>query len=141
MFSTKRIVEFGMCDIGGILFFAKIFDLTHSAYEELVLSSNLKQNYFANKLFAMPLINTSAEFYKPIKLHQELEIKITVSRIGNSSFELTTKFFDETGDTKATVITNHVFVDKVDFKKVDIPNEFKALLNLNNAIGLNINKE
>jgi len=130
-----------MCDIGGILFFAKIFDLTHSAYEELVLSSNLKQNYFANKLFAMPLINTSAEFYKPIKLHQELEIKITVSRIGNSSFELTTKFFDETGDTKATVITNHVFVDKVDFKKVDIPNEFKALLNLNNAIGLNINKE
>jgi len=130
-----------MCDIGGILFFAKIFDLTHSAYEEFVLSSNLKQNYFANKLFAMPLINTSAEFYKPIKLHQELEIKITVSRIGNSSFELTTKFFDETGDTKATVITNHVFVDKVDFKKVDIPNEFKALLNLNNAIGLNINKE
>jgi len=131
MFSTKRIVEFGMCDIGGILFFAKIFDLTHSAYEELVLNSNLKQNYFANKQFAIPLISTSAEFYKPIKLHQALEINITVSRIGNSSFELTTLFFDENGEAKATVKTNHVFVDKIEFKKVDIPNEFKALLNTN----------
>ncbi|MBU0473651.1 MAG: acyl-CoA thioesterase [Bacteroidetes bacterium] len=131
MFRTERIVEFGMCDIGGILFFAKIFDLTHSAYEEFVLSSNLEENYFENKHFAIPLVTVTADFLKPITLHEVLEIGITASKIGNTSFQLTTTFYDEAGEPKAIVKTNHVFVDKIDFKKIDIPNEFKNLLNLN----------
>lgn len=131
MFSTKRVVEFAMCDIGGILFFAKIFDLAHSAYEELVLSSNFSQNYFANNHFAIPLISTSADFYKPITLHEELGINIYVSRVGNSSFQLTTTFIGEKGETKAMVKTNHVFVDKINFKKTNIPIEFVEMLNAN----------
>lgn len=133
MFSTERIVEFGMCDIGGILFFAKIFDLTHSAYEEFVLSSDLEENYFENKHFAIPLVGVTADFLKPITLHEVLGIGIIASKIGNSSFQLTNTFFDEDGEPKAIVKTNHVFVDKIDFKKIEIPKEFKILLEKNQS--------
>ncbi len=131
MFETERIVEFGMCDSGGVLFFARIFELTHSAYEEFILRSDLVNNYFENEEIAIPLIRATSDFHKPIKLHEVLKINIVVSKIGNSSFQLTTTFLDELVNAKAIVTTTHVFVDKKEFRKVNIPDEFLSLLKKN----------
>lgn len=133
MFEAERIVEFGMCDSAGILFFPRIFELAHSAYEEFILRSDLENNYFENEEIAIPLINATSDFQKPITLHEVLKINITVSNIGNSSFQLTTTFLDELNKVKATVTTNHVFVDKKEFKKLDIPDEFLGLLKENQS--------
>ncbi len=46
MFSSNRRVEFTMCDAAGILYFAKIFDLAHSVYEEFILESDLELKCF-----------------------------------------------------------------------------------------------
>lgn len=131
MFKTERIVEFGMCDSAGILFFSKIFDLMHSVYEEFILSSDLENSYFENENFAIPFINATADFNRPIKLHEVLLISISVSKIGNSSFQLATTFTNELDELKATSNTTHVFVSKKDFKKIDMPTEFLDLLNTN----------
>ena len=131
MFEAERIVEFGMCDSAGILFFPRIFELAHSAYEEFILRSDLENNYFENEEIAIPLINATSDFQKPITLHEVLKINITVSNIGNSSFQLTTTFLDESNSLKSTVITTHIFVDKKEFKKIDIPDEFLSLLKEN----------
>jgi len=131
MFETERIVEFGMCDSGGILFFARIFELAHSAYEEFILRSDLENNYFEHEEIAIPLISATSDFHKPIKLHEVLEINVVVSKIGNSSFQLTTTFLDELVNAKAIVTTTHVFVDKKEFGKMDIPDEFLSLLKEN----------
>lgn len=131
MFATERIVEFGMCDLGGILFFSRIFEIAHSAYEEFVLTSDLENNYFENEEIAIPLISAASDFHKPISLHEVLKITIEASKIGNSSFQLTTIFFDESNSAKATVVTTHIFVDKKDFKKIKIPDEFLSLLKKN----------
>ena len=131
MFETERIVEFGMCDSGGVLFFARIFELAHSAYEEFILRSDLENNYFEHEEIAIPLISATSDFHKPIKLHEVLEINVVVSKIGNSSFQLTTTFLDELVNAKAIVTTTHVFVDKKEFGKMDIPDEFLSLLKEN----------
>lgn len=131
MFKTERIVEFGMCDSAGILFFANIFNLTHSAYEEFILRSDLKDNYFESEYFAIPLINTSAEFHKPIRLHEILEVKLRVTNIGDSSFQLLITFTNQKGELKATTKTSHVFVSKKEFSKINIPDEFISLLEEN----------
>ena len=128
MFTTERIVEFGMCDSAGILFFAKIFELSHSAYEEFILRSELEESYFENEIFAIPLINTTADFIEPIKLHEILGIDILVTKIGSTSFELTFSFSNEDGNVKAATKTTHVFVNKNNFKKTEIPVEFLNLL-------------
>ncbi len=133
MFETERIIEFGMCDSAGVLFFARIFELTHSVYEEFVLRSNLENNYFENENIVIPLISASSNYHKPITLHEVLKINLVVSKIGNSSFQLTTTFFDELNNAKATVATTHVFVDKGKFKKIDIPDEFLSLLKENKS--------
>lgn len=127
MFATERIVEFGMCDSGGILFFSRIFELAHSAYEEYVING-LENNYFENEKIAIPLISASSDFHKPISLHEILNINIEVSKIGNSSFQLITTFLDELNSKKATVVTTHIFVDKKEFKKINIPDDFLSLL-------------
>ena len=131
MFTTKRIVEFGMCDTAGILFFPRIFELMHSVYEEFILSSDLDNNYFEHEELAIPLVNTSADFYKPITLHEVLKIQTTVINIGNSSFQLKTEFYEE--ELKATTITKHIFVDKKNFKSIGIPDEFRKLLEENKS--------
>lgn len=133
MFETERIVEFGMCDSAGILFFARIFELAHSAYEEFILRSDLENNYFKNAEIAIPLISATSDFCKPITLHEVLEINVIVSKIGNSSFQLTTTFLDELINVKATVRTSHVFIDKKGLKKIDIPDEFLSLLKKNQS--------
>ena len=128
MFETKRIVEFGMCDSAGILFFPRLFELTHSAYEEFILRSDLLNNYFENEEIAIPLISATSDFQEPIRLHEVLNINIKVLKIGNSSFQLKTIFLDEENNGMAIVTTTHVFVDKHNFKKVNIPDEFLILL-------------
>ncbi len=129
MFETERIVEFGMCDSAGILFFARIFDLAHSVYEEFILRSELDNNYFEHDLYAIPLVNATADYQAPIGLHEILKVSVAVSKIGKSSFKLIINFADESNKMKATVKTAHVFVDKKNFAKTDIPDEFLQLLN------------
>ncbi len=129
MFETERIVEFSMCDSAGILFFSKIFDLTHSAYEELVLRSDLKEDYFVSVQYAIPLVSASANYLAPIALHEVIGVSILVSEIGTSSFQLTTSFTDDVGNEKAIVKTTHVFISKTNSKKTEIPGEFITLLN------------
>lgn len=129
MFETERIVEFGMCDGAGILFFARIFDLAHSGYEEFVLRGELDNNYFENDLYAIPLVSATADYHAPIGLHDVLKMSISVPKVGKSSFHLTINFIDELNNAKATVKTIHVFVDKNNFTKADIPDEFLQLLN------------
>jgi len=133
MFETKRIVEFGMCDSAGILFFPRLFELTHSAYEEFILRSDLLNNYFENEEIAIPLISAKSDFQEPIRLHEVLNINIKVLKIGNSSFHLKTVFLDEENNAKAIVTTTHVFVDKNDFNKVSIPDEFLSLLKVHQS--------
>ncbi len=70
------------------LYFAKIFDLAHSVYEEFILESDLELNVFENENFIVPLISTSADFYNPIVLHENLDVQLKVSEIGTTSFHL-----------------------------------------------------
>jgi len=127
MFSTKRMIEFGMCDIGGVLFFAKIFELAHSVYEEFI-KNNLETNYFENEKFAVPLVNAGADYHSPIKLHSNLIAQLQVAKIGTTSFQLSIKFLDEFNKPKATVNTTHVFLEKSNMLKAKIPIDVLSVL-------------
>ncbi len=133
MFETERIVEFSMCDSAGILFFAKIFELAHSAYEEFILRSDLEDEYFASNEVAIPIVSATADYLAPIGLHEIIEISISVTEIGKSSFQLTTFFENSNNDRKAIVKTTHVFISKISSKKTEIHEEFLALLNANKS--------
>lgn len=128
MFQTKRTIEFSMCDRAGILFFSRIFELFHSAYEEFIQTGDLEIDYFKFEKYAVPVLKIEADFKAPIKLHEILTIIIKVTKIKDSTFELTTNFIDENDTIRATVKSVHIFVNITDFSKTKIPNDIRQTL-------------
>lgn len=120
MISIRRRINFYDCDPAGILFYANIFRMCHSAYEKLVAEFKLMKNYWQNEDFAVPIIKSTADYLKPFKSGDEIIIEVTVSELRDSSFELTYKCSNQFDDVCAEVKTIHVFVDKKDWKKTNL---------------------
>ena len=120
MISVRRRINFYDCDPAGILFYANIFRMCHSAYEKLVAGFELKKDYWRNDDFAVPIIKSTADYLKPYKSGDEINIEITVSELRETSFELTYKCSNQFNDLCAEVKTIHVFVDKKSWSKTSL---------------------
>jgi 1,4-dihydroxy-2-naphthoyl-CoA hydrolase len=123
MFTVKKRINFYDCDPAGILFYAKLFEINHSVYEEMINSFNLKINYWNNDEFVVPIIKTDGEYLKPVRAGETISINLTVTLKKENSFELTYVWFDKEGDVAAKARTVHVFVDKKNWKKIPLQNE------------------
>ncbi|MCG6913976.1 acyl-CoA thioesterase [bacterium BMS3Abin03] len=123
MILLRRRINFYDCDPAGILFYANIFRMCHSAYEKLVSTFELKKDYWRNDEFAVPIIKSSADYIKPFKSGDEINIQVSVSDLRESSFELTYKCTNQFKDFCAEVKTVHVFVDKKSWQKANLLSE------------------
>jgi 1,4-dihydroxy-2-naphthoyl-CoA hydrolase len=126
MFIYKIKINFFDCDPAGILFFARVFNLCHSAYETMIKSFSLKEDYWDNSEYVVPISSSEAKYYKPIKYGETITIELTVEQLRNNSFELGYLCNNEMGEVCAKVKTIHVFVDKHFWKKKEITGEVKA---------------
>ena len=128
MYKFKKIINFYDCDPAGILFFAGIFEICHSAYEDLINSFNLQTDYWNNENFVIPIIHTEAEYLLPLKFGDIVTVEVSVSQLKESSFEL--YYVCRNDDDKVTneVKTVHIFVDKKKWKKTPIDPEVKKNL-------------
>jgi YbgC/YbaW family acyl-CoA thioester hydrolase len=119
MFTIKRKVNFFDCDPAGIIFYSRIFEFCHSAYEEMISSFGLKENYWMNENYVVPIIHSESEYVKPIKFGDEIFISVQVSQLRSSSFEL--MYAIKKDKTLCShVKTVHVFVDKQNWKKKEM---------------------
>ena len=116
MFIIKRRVNFYDCDPAGIIFYSRIFDFCHSAYEQLISGFRIKENYWNNKLYVIPIVHSECEYLKPIRFNDEITIFVKVSQIRNSSFELNYSI-KKSNTLCCQVKTIHVSVDKKSWKK------------------------
>jgi 1,4-dihydroxy-2-naphthoyl-CoA hydrolase len=121
MFTVKRKINFYDCDAAGVLFFARIYELCHSAYEELIAGFNLEEDYWDNDDYIVPIIKSEASYHKPIKYGETITIEIKVVQLKSSSFELNYECINEKGEITDKVRTVHVCVDKKDWKKRELP--------------------
>lgn len=120
MFKVKRRINFFDCDPAGIIFYSRLFDFCHSAYEQLVESFDLDEDYWDNPEYVVPIIHTECDYYKPIKYGDEIDIRLSVSNLKSSSFELTYNLL--LNDEKCAVVkTVHVFVSRENWNKMNIP--------------------
>jgi 1,4-dihydroxy-2-naphthoyl-CoA hydrolase len=133
MFKVKRKINFYDCDPAGILFYARIFELCHSVYEEMIQSFDLKEDYWSNEDYLVPIIHSEATYQKPIKYNTVVEIELSAKTVSNSAFKLEYKCRNKTSELCIEVETTHVFVDKKTWKKKEIKNEIRKglLLHLN----------
>lgn len=130
MFTVNRHINFFDCDPAGIIFFSRVFEFCHSAYEKLIESFELDEDYWDNAIYVVPIVHTECDYYKPLKYGDEISIDVSVSQLKTSSFELTYKLkLDE--EVCASVKTVHVFVSREDWNKIEIPTEIMIGLQRN----------
>ncbi len=130
MFKTKRKINFYDCDPAGILFFARIYELCHSAYEEMIAGIHLKEDYWNNDEYIVPILNSEAHYHKPIKFGETITIEINVTKLKTSSFELEYHCLNSRDEECNVVRTVHIFVDKSTWKKCGMKKEIKEGLAL-----------
>jgi len=129
MFVNKSRIYFNQVDPGGILFYGEVFNIVHSAYEEMLNSFDLDTNYFEHSEFAIPIIHSEADYLKPVKFGDEIITKIVVSELKTSSFSLEFEIQDIIGNILVKVKTVHVFVKKKGFAKTELPTGLRNKLN------------
>jgi len=117
MFKCERRINFYDCDPAGILFFGRVYELCHSAYEELIESFNLREDYWTNENYIVPILKSEAQYRKPIKYGETISVEINVTNLKSSSFELEYTCRNKKGAECVIVKTVHVFVDKATWKK------------------------
>ena len=128
MFQTKERLSFYDCDPAGIIFYASLLKLAHTAYEKFLSNISPGRNFFFDSEMVLPIIHCEANYYKPLKAFDEIDIKIVVNELRKNSFELNYSF-EKNGSLFADAQTIHVCVNKIEFKKVNLPEKLKTGLN------------
>ncbi len=88
MITSKKKINFYHCDPAGILFYAKLFEICHSVYEEMISGFNLEENYWQNDDYVVPIVKCDAGFYKPVKPGEEVTVELVVTELRETTFQL-----------------------------------------------------
>jgi YbgC/YbaW family acyl-CoA thioester hydrolase len=126
-FRASIQVRFQDVDAGGVLFFGRIFDYLHMAYEEWIASSGVDRvHYFAGEEYLVPIAHAEADYRSPIRHGERVEVSIDVARVGRASFHLRYRVAGPGGDLRVEASTIHAFVDRGTMKPIPIPHALRA---------------
>lgn len=112
MFTITKKINFFHCDPAGVIFYARLFEICHSAYEEMVSDFKLNENYWNNEDYAVPIVKCDAGFFKPVKPGDEVTVELAVTELLETTFELSYTIKNSKGVEVASAKTVHVFVNK-----------------------------
>ena len=65
----------------------------------------------------MPLVHAEADYVKPMRLGEKLEVRVTVERLGSSSITFGHTIVDETGAPRARLRFVHAFISRENYAK------------------------
>ena len=126
-FRTTLPARFQDVDAAGVLFFGRIFDYAHMAYEELIATSGFDRvRYFSGGDFLVPIAHAEADYKKPILHGERVTITIDVTRVGRASVTLRYTVTGPDGDLRASVLTVHAFVARATMKPIPIPEPLRG---------------
>ena len=128
-FEYRHIVRFSEVDQAGVVFFARYFEIAHSALEAFFdhIGWSFAKLFKAGEE-GFPLVHAAADYQAPARLGDALTVRLTVSRLSTSSFTLRYEFMDAKGRPATTVSTSHVWVKLDTFQKSPLPENLKDQL-------------
>lgn len=122
-------VRFQDVDHAGIVFFARIYDYCHVAYEEFIeqVVGYSPQDFFEASRLGAPLVATRSEHTHPLFHGDRLVIDCRVTHLGRSSMAMGYEVRNQDGVLCARVETRHVFVSRAEgFQSMPIPDDIRA---------------
>ena len=126
MFAFTTKLRFADCDPAGIMFYARIFELCHAAYEELIDGMHLGDDFWSNDTYAVPITKSEAQYFKPLRRGSVVRIAVTIEALTENSFDVRYECADAAGAVCAIAKTSHVVVDKKTFKRAAMKADVRA---------------
>lgn len=93
-FVTQLQVRFGDVDPAGIVYFPRIYDFVHQAFEE-VWDVHVGRRYYhlvGEDKVGFPLVNAQVDFASPLRFGDRPIVRVTCFRLGRSSLGLRYRF-------------------------------------------------
>ena len=89
MYTHAASIGLPQTDAAGVVFFARYFDLAHVAFEGFMahIGHPLLPELHASPI-AYPLVHVEADYKKPLRMGDEIEIDVTVAKVSAGSFVL-----------------------------------------------------
>ncbi|HZE18570.1 MAG TPA: thioesterase family protein [Candidatus Angelobacter sp.] len=127
-FTAVFPVRFQDVDAGQVLFFGRIYDYCHQAYEEMMESEGIdRARYFAGAEYLVPIAHSEADYRKPIRHGERIQVRIDVTRVGKASFTLRHHVTGMEGDLRVEATTVHAFVERSSMRPIPIPENLRAI--------------
>lgn len=128
-------VRFGDCDPAGIAYFPRIYDWFHQAMETW-FAAHLGERYsvvIREWKLGFPALKSEARFHAPCALGDELDVVLSLPRLGNRSMDLAYRVVGRDGVLRATGQTTVVIVridpgDAEHMRPTDPPAALRAAL-------------
>ena len=128
-FTIAFPVRFQDVDAGGVLFFGRIYDYCHQAYEEFWGSEGIdRAHFFAGAKYLVPIAHSEADYRRPIRHGDRIEVRIDVTRVGRASFTLRYHVTGVEGYVRVEASTVHAFVDRQAMRPIPIPESLRGIL-------------
>ncbi len=89
-FIYSRVIRFHETDAAGVVYFANLLTLCHEAYEAALAEAGIDLRLFFSHSgdHAVPVVHTSANFYRPLTCGEAIAISLTPRQISPDSFEI-----------------------------------------------------
>lgn len=133
-FTFTTPVRFQDVDGAGVLFFGRIYDYLHLAYEEFWVSGGVDRAYFfTGAPWVVPIVHSEADYKVPIRHGDTITVEIDVVKVGKASFELRYAVTGGGGvsDRRVAARTVHAFALRAEagrLKPTSIPEDLRMLL-------------
>jgi 4-hydroxybenzoyl-CoA thioesterase len=122
-------VDFGDCDPAGIAFAPRYFETFARAFESFYADELGvdRQALINERRIGFPYVSLSCQYFSALTYGDEIEILLSVDRIGRSSFYTTLHVFHD-GHEAARGQSVNVTISLDTFKAIAIPNDIRQAL-------------
>ncbi len=128
MFTYQTKIHMQEIDAAGVMFYAHLFTLIHDAYEEFMTVHNLSlRDILEKKDYILPIVHSEADYKKPIRLGDILEIQLEANEFGAHSFDTQYTIVNQEKVLVALAKTVHVVISKQTHSPLPLPSEIKKI--------------
>jgi YbgC/YbaW family acyl-CoA thioester hydrolase len=130
-FVEKRVVRFQDIDAAGIVFFPRLLEYFHDAYVSYLTEAGCPMPpVIAEAKWGIPLRHCEAEFLRPLRFGDEIDVVLVQAVLRESGFSLGHRIAMTKDPARPVMLgrTVHVTIDRQTFKRIPLPGSLRAAL-------------
>jgi 1,4-dihydroxy-2-naphthoyl-CoA hydrolase len=129
VYQHKLTVPFQDIDAAGVVFYAHLFRYAHEAYEHFMQQIGCSlHELLAEGSYLLPLVHAEADYRRPLRHADKLQIELRLKRLGRTSFTLGYRILGEDQLEHASLKTVHVVLDRTTQRPLTLPDSLREAL-------------